>query len=371
MRIVYVLTSLGIGGAERQVLALAARMADRGHEIALLILRPRMGEEWPTTLPVSSLNMSKTPLSVCQGLRVGQRFLAEFHPQIVHGHGFHANMVARILKPAAREPVVLSTIHNVYEGGWHRMLAYRLTDSLSRRTTAVSQAAADRFILWKAIPEHKCVVVPNAFDPAEFAPQPGRGTPLRAQLCGPATPAFVWLASGRIADAKDYPNLLRAFARVHAARPEARLWIAGEGSDLLAQALRALAPELGVADSVSWLGLRRDLPALLDAADAFVQSSAWEGMPLSIGEAMCMEKPVVATNVGGTGELLGSAGVLVPAANPQMLAAAMLALMEKPAEARQELGRAARERIERDFNWNQRIVTWEKLYSEVLQNSVS
>ena len=374
MRIVYVLTSLGIGGAERQVLALAARMADRGHDVAILVLRPRTEKEWPTTLRVVSLNMSKTPFSVWRSFMAGRRFLADFRPEIIHGHGFHANLVARLLKLVFSGPVVLSTIHNVYEGGWYRMLAYRLTDGLSHNTTAVSHAAADRFIRCGAVPAHKCVVVPNSFDPAEFEPQPGQSALVRAQLCGlnsPVSHPFVWLAAGRIATAKDYPNLLRAFAMVRATRPDARLWIAGEGGHELTQALRALSSELGLTDSLSWLGLRRDLPALLDAADAFVQSSAWEGMPLAIGEAMCMEKPVVATNVGGVSELLGEDGMLVPPRYPQMLAEAMLGLMEKSAWVRQALGRAARQRIERNFNWEGRIVAWQALYVNALQKGNS
>ncbi len=109
-------------------------------------------------------------------------------------------------------------------------------------------------------------------------------------------------------------------------------------------AVQALAADLGVA-SVRWLGLRRDMPALLDAADGFVLASAWEGMPLAVGEAMAMEKPVVATDVGGVRELVGEAGVIVPAKSPESLAEAMLEMMRRTGEERRKLGLAARERI--------------------------
>jgi len=75
MRIVYVLTSLGMGGAERQVLAMAGRMAERGHAVALMVLRPRLKEEWPTTLDAVHLEMGRTPFSVLAGLARGRRFL--------------------------------------------------------------------------------------------------------------------------------------------------------------------------------------------------------------------------------------------------------------------------------------------------------
>jgi glycosyltransferase involved in cell wall biosynthesis len=363
MRIVYVLTSLGMGGAERQVVELAGRMAGRGHTVALLVLRPAVADQWPTALRVVHLGMRKRPGSVLAGLLRGRRFLKDFRPDLVHGHCFHANMAARLLKATLPGLPVLSTIHNVFEGGWPRMLAYRLTDGLASRTTAVCQAAADRFVDLKAVLRRKCMVMPNGIDAGEFFPRPERRKSGRERVS--VKMEFIWLAMGRIAKAKDYPNLLRAFRRVVEVRGDARLWVAGEGAGAEAEAVRALAAELGLEETVRWLGLRRDTPALLDAADGFVLGSAWEGMPLAVGEAMAMEKPVVATDVGGVRELVGEAGVLAPARNPEALAGAMLGMMERSAEDRQALGRAARERMVRNFSMEARADEWEALYGRI------
>ena len=100
MRIVYVLTSLGMGGAERQALAQAQRMAERGHAVAILVLRSRLSEEWPTKLDTLYLDMRKTPLSFLKGLGQARRFLLEFKPDLLHSHSFHANIAARLLKIA-------------------------------------------------------------------------------------------------------------------------------------------------------------------------------------------------------------------------------------------------------------------------------
>jgi glycosyltransferase involved in cell wall biosynthesis len=364
MRIVYVLTSLGMGGAERQVLALGERMSLRGHAVVLMILRPGLAEEWPTRLDVFHLDMRRTPLSVLRGIAQGRRFLREFRPDIVHSHGFHSNLIARIFPLFRAAPAAISTIHNVYEGGWPRMFAYRFTDPLSRLTTAVSTAAADRFVRLKAVPAQKCIVLSNGIDAQEFAPSPERRLRLRSQmnLCE----EFIWLAAGRIVPAKDYPNLLRAFAKVHSVIPATQLWIAGEAATAEAKPLRALSAELGLSNAVRWLGLRRDLPALLDAADGFVLGSAWEGMPLAVGEAMAMEKPVVATDVGGTRELVGEAGALVPAGDAAALAQAMLAIMNTSTEDRLTLGRTARLRIAKSFSIDAKADEWEALYQSVL-----
>jgi glycosyltransferase involved in cell wall biosynthesis len=387
MRIVYVLTSLGIGGAERQVLALGERMAQRGHTVVLLVLRPQLDEEWPTRLDVFHLNMRKTPLSVLQSMKRGRRFLREFRPDIVHSHGFHGNLIARLFRQYAASPQPISTIHNVYEGGWARMMTYRFTDRLSALTTAVSQAAAERFVRLNAVPARKCIVVSNGIDTSEFAADFERATRTRNEIG--VKDEFLWLAAGRIVPAKDYPNLIRAFAQVRSQQSSERfgdgsllsgresvcaepgkgalLWIAGEGPQDEIARLRSFASDLSLEDPVKFLGLRRDLPALLDAADGFVLGSAWEGMPLAVGEAMAMEKPVVATDVGGTRELIGEAGVLVPAKNANALAETMLRVMRMSPDDRAEMGRRARTRICQHFSLDAKADEWQALYSRVLR----
>ena len=372
MRIVYVLTSLGVGGAERQALAVADRMAHRGHEVALLILIPHIADECPTTLPTVHLNMRKMPVSFLAGLSHAHNFLCGFRPDLLHSHSFHANIVARLLKLLMPSTKTVSTVHNVYEGGRLRMLAYRLTDLLASRTTAVSQAAVDRFIRLKAISLKKSLVITNGTDIAEFTPTAERRTLTRAALA--AGDSFIWLAAGRHVPAKDFPNLLQAFKQVHASYPKTQLWIAGAFADAKLKRsedgklswVSLIITERGSLESVRLLGLRRDMPALFDAADAFVLSSAWEGMPLTVGEAMAMEKPVVATDAGGTRELIGDAGIIVAPKDSDALAKAMLGLMQQPVEFRQTLGQIARARISSRFSIDTKADEWEALYRAIL-----
>jgi glycosyltransferase involved in cell wall biosynthesis len=306
--------------------------------------------------------MHKTPVSLLAGLAKAHRFLRDFQPDLIHSHTYPANMMARVLKILHPATAVLSTVHNVYEGRWPRMLAYRLTDPLSCHTTAVSQAAADRFTRLKAVPIRKSSVLVIGIDTIEFAPSSERRAHMREEMS--VGDEFVWLAAGRIVPAKDYPNLLSAFALVHAVVPSACLWIAGEAVGASSTAVQALAADSGA--SVRWLGLRRDMPALLDAADGFVLGSAWEGMPQAVGEAMAMEKPVVATDVGGVRELMGETGFIVPAKSPEGLAEAMLAMMRRTDEERRRLGLAARERIVAHFSMDVRTDEWEALYRKTL-----
>ena len=372
MRIVTVLNSLGMGGAEKLALAVAERMAKRGHDVALLALMPRLREQWPTTLPVVYLDMRKNPASVSAGFRRGRHFLREFRPDLVHSHSFHANMLARLLMIGVPRAVVVSSVHNVYEGGWMRMLAYRLTDRWSARTVAISQAAAERFVRLKAIPERKCCVRVPGIDTQVFAPDAERRAATRDRMGRAATGAdssFVWLCAARIAPAKDYPNLLRAFAKVEQRCSDTRLWIAGGGSESAREELQSLANDLGVREKVLFLGLQRDMPALLDAADGFVLASAWEGLPQVIVEAMAMEKPVVATDVGGVRELLGDRSSPIPAKDPEALAAAMVRTMRRNRDEAALEGVAARERIQRQFSIDAAADAWEEIYKQGIGSS--
>lgn len=226
MRIVYLLTSLGMGRAERQVLVLAARMVQPGHRVAIFALGPRLSEEWPTAIDVIHLDMLRNPASVLAGLMRARLLLKDFQPDLIHSHSFHANMIARWLKFSTPAKVI-STVHNLYKGGWHRMIACRLIDFLSVRTTAVSTAAAERFVRLKAIPKRKSIVATNGIDTAEFAADTERRAQMRAAMS--AGKSLIWLSAGRIASAKDIPNLLRAFALVRATQPAAQLLTGGEG----------------------------------------------------------------------------------------------------------------------------------------------
>ena len=367
MRILYVLNSLAMGGTERQVIAIAERMAARGHAVALLVLLPREAGDCSTDLEVVHLELQKNPSSVIAGVRRGAGFARYFRPDVIHSHNFHGNMLARWMRLTNRGPRLISTIHNVYEGGSLRMLAYRLSDFLVTRVTAVSTAVAERYVRLGAVAKSKIRVVTNGVEATKFVPDTQRRTAVRQQM-GIAD-EFVWLSVGRITAAKDIPNLLQAFGRVWELAENTRLWIAGGPPPAVSResTYSALTTPHGATDRVAWLGLRRDIPALLDAADGFVLSSAWEGMPLALGEAMAMEKPVVATDVGGVRELVADTGVAVAARDSRALAAAMLDVMRRPPEQRRAMGSAARERIWEKFDVDVKADEWEAMYQSVVE----
>lgn len=363
MRIAYILNTLETGGAERQVLALAEQMRARGHAVKVLVLREPAAHHLCASLDAVYLRMRSEPFSAMAGFIRAIRDLREFRPDVLQGNQFHGNMLARLLHIAMPAVPVISTIHNVYEGPWHRMFAYRISDRLSGQNLFVCSAAAERFASLHACSPERSRVITNGIDLAKFTPDFARRLRVRAEMEVGAS--FVWLAACRIVPAKDIANLLRAFATVRSREPSVQLWIAGEGTASYVLELERLSRELGNEPAVRWLGLQSDVAALLDAADGFVLSSAWEGLPLALGEAMAMEKLFVATNVGGVRELAGTHGDLVPARDEAALADAMLATMQMSPTQMREAGFAARDRIASHFNLHAKSLEWERLYLEV------
>jgi glycosyltransferase involved in cell wall biosynthesis len=351
MRIAYMLTSLGIGGAEKQVIAIGERMEARGHDVALVILRSAETHECPTSFPIHRLGIDKSPAGIMSGLSRARRVLRSFKPDLLHSHTFPANMMARTLRSAGLAPLVLSTIHNIYEGAWHRTLAYRITDPFCTHTTAISHIVAEHFVRIKAVPRRKCSVILNGIDVDTFSP-PSLTDSLQSK-------PFIWLAAGRDVPAKDFDNLLAAFQKVRAAVPHAQLRIAGMPARHRTDMVDA---------GIQWLGISQNMPRTLAQCHAFVLSSAWEGLPLVLGEAMSMRKPFVATDVGGVSELAGSAGTIVSAKDPQALADAMLSTMRMPQTDLQDLGKASRQRIVQHFDINSKAGEWESLYSRILNH---
>jgi glycosyltransferase involved in cell wall biosynthesis len=297
------------------------------------------------------------------------RLIRVWRPEIVHSHMVHANILARIVRPLVRVPVLVCTAHTIDERGRKgsgrlREFLYRLTDPFCDLTTQVSQAGLERYIQVGAVPRHKIRYIPNGVDTERFKPNLKDRLKVRKEL---GVDGFAWLAVGRFDPPKDYPNMLQAFARVVRERSHTTLLIAGDGP--LRKAMESMALDLGISGYVRFLGIRRDVSQLMNAADAYVMSSSWEGMPMVLLEASATGLPIVATDVGGNREVVldGITGFLVPPRNPEALAEAMLRMMDLPEEKRREMGKAAHKHIEENFSLDRVVDMWEALYKELLE----
>jgi glycosyltransferase involved in cell wall biosynthesis len=369
MRIFLLSTSMGMGGADQQILILARAMRARGHQVRIVALAPLgpMGlEARAEGIPTESLELRRRLGDVPRLVRL-VRMVRDWRPDVLHSHMVHANLLARAVRPVVRMPPLVSTIHSIYDGGWLRMTAYRLTNGLVDRFTIISRLAAERYVGIGAVPARRLQIVPNAVDTERFRRLAQARTAVRKELG--AGDEFLWLAVGRFEEAKDYPTMIAAYARLAAARPGSRLLLVGKGS--LREEVEKAVQANGLEQRVRFLGVRRDVPELMSAADGYVLSSAWEGMPVVLLEAAAVELPVVATRVGGNAEVVehGTTGILVPPHDAAALAVGMEGIEALTPEARAAMGAAGRALVEQRYGTSRVMDMWERLYSEVAPGS--
>lgn len=373
LRLLEVITGLARGGAETQMVALALGLRARGWNVRVVsLLQPEafVEELEGAGIPVVSLGMRRGQPSPQAVLRLAALF-RRWRPHVVHSHMIHANLLARVARALAPVPVLISTAQNTLEVGRSfktersTHLAYRLTDFLADMTTQVAKEGYERFLRGGAARPDKLVYLPNGVDTHRFAPRPEVRQAKRQELG--LGEEFVWLAVGRLEEAKDYPTLLRAFARVGERHPQTRLLVVGAGS--LEEQVKRLASELGLGESVRFLGLRTDIPELMNAADAYVMSSAWEGMPMVLLEAHASGLPIVATDVGANRDVVrdGETGFLVPPKAPEVLAAAMERVMALGPGERGRMGSRGRDWVETHFALDRILDRWEELYLNLLK----
>ena len=363
MRVAYLMTEMGCGGAEMQVLALAREMRGRGHEVVVLALQDEPRALAPkfaqAGIPCHSFGLNRHR-NLVSALFRARRWAGDWRPDVLHSHMVHANIFARLLRLlAARVPVVVGTAHSINEGGFVRTLAYRLTDPLADITTNVSPDAVAAFIRKGACPASRIIHVANGLDLQQFRPDPQARARGRGEL--DLNGSYVFLAVGRLSPVKDYPTLIEGFCELRKTRQNACLLIAGDGPCRTNIETLIAASSLGA--SVRLLGLRSDIPDLMNAADCFVMSSIFEGAPMALIEAMSCGKEIVTTEFGSASSLLGNAGLVVPIGKPDLLAAAML----KVADRRRDVNVEARDRAQVLFSISTIVSTWESIYLAFLR----
>lgn len=294
-----------------------------------------------------------------------RKLIAERDIDIVHAHDYKTNLLTLLLGRASGVKP-LSTVH-----GWtghtlkERKLYYPADKKILGqfpRVIAVSSEIGRELVRNGAKPDRVTTVL-NGIDHHQFTRRRARQAAIRASFG--FRPADVVLgAVGRLEPQKRFDILLDTFARLHRRRPETRLMIVGDGS--LKAALDAQRAALGLQDSVMLLGHVADVVPVHHAFDLFVQSSEYEGTPNAVLEAMAMESPVVATDAGGTAELVehGVHGRIVPIHDGDRLYDAIEEALCQP-ERTCEMMQRARRRVEGELSFESRVRRVEDIYDEM------
>lgn len=352
MKLLYIITGLGLGGAEKVVSDLADQMVLRGHTVKIayltgeVLVRPK--SKAVEIIPLK-LNSAKDFFAASRRYR---KLIKQYQPDVVHAHMVHANIFARLNRLFCPIPKLICTAHSSNEGGKIRMLAYRYTNFLSNINTNVSNAAVASFIKQRAFNKNNLITVYNGIDLSRFKPISSQSES--------NSKIIACLAVGRLTPAKDYPNLLKAISLVIQTYPNIHLNIAGDGE--LREEITSLIAQLNLKEHVSLLGRRNDIPELMSAADFFILPSTYEGFGLVVAEAMACKTFVIATDCGGVKEIMGGYGLLVPPKNSEILANKIIEAIEMPKEMRLLNNKRALKHVQENFDLQKIILKWEEIY---------
>ena len=272
---------------------------------------------------------------------------------VVHTHNTYPHIYGSLAARLASVPLVINTRHGQRAGhGWKSRTQFRWASHLVNRIIAVSDDAAQLCIKADGVDRRKVIRIWNGIDIDDFT------------FAGPAT-SNTAISVARLSAEKDFPTLLRAVAIAIQDIPDLVLKLVGDGPERAR--LEGLAQELNLTQHVEFLGERQDVPALLTQAGFFVTASLTEGISLTLLEAMAVGLPVIATSVGGNSEIVQApqTGRLVSAGDPVGLAAAMVSMCRQP-ESWLQMGRAGRERVEKNFEVRRMVSDYEQLYRDLL-----
>jgi glycosyltransferase involved in cell wall biosynthesis len=333
--IALLLPSLSGGGAERVIVNIANGFAAQGHQIDLVLANthgPYLSLVGPR---VRLVDLGAKRVVTCLPALVS--YLKRERPHAVLSALNHTNIMAILARCFAAVPTrVFVSVHSTVSRAtqharrsrdkvmpWLMRLTYPFADGI----IAVSHGVADDFTRVTGIASRRIQVIYNPIVTPELHHQ--AMIPPRHPWFLPGAPPVI-LGVGRLCAAKDFPNLIRAFARVRQQR-DARLMILGEGE--LRPRLASLIDHFGLQQDVSLAGFVENPYAYMAHARVFALSSAWEGLPVALIEALALGTPVVATACeSGPHEILdgGKYGTLVPVDDDAALAQALLAQLNQP-----------------------------------------
>jgi glycosyltransferase involved in cell wall biosynthesis len=359
------------GGPEKTILHGAVRHDPHRFAVTVCYLRDRRDDVFSVDARARVLGLDYVEVAERHSFdpdiwRQLVRLARERRFDIIHGHDYKTNLFAWLLARRTRA-VALATSHGWTGQSWRERRVYYPADRQVlrrfRRVIAVSSHVRDD-LMAAGVDASRVTVLLNGIDPQAFRRHAATRERMRAQLGFPPGDEVIGTV-GRLERQKRFDLLIEAFAALRRNRPGLRLVIAGDGG--LRRELKRQAVRLDLGDDCRFLDHRLDIADLHNAFDVFVQSSEYEGTPNAVLEAMAMETPLVATDVGGTCELArpGVDGLIVPPGNVEALGSAIASVLDDPMPAMARV-LAARDRVEHDLSFAERTRRLEAIYDDLV-----
>ena len=373
VRVLELRSVCGTGGGPEKTVLLGAARADRARvQVTVCYLRNQDDAEFKVGERAAALGVDYVEVRERHSLdpRIWTQLrdlVRRRRIHIVHGHEYKTNLLALLL--AKVEGVIpLTTVHGWTGHSAMERYIYYPADKLLIRGFPIAVAVSGEIrteLLRRGCDPARVTVVLNGIDHRKFKRNAGCRDAARSSMH--LSPNDIVIGSvGRLEPQKRFDLLIEAFWQLRRTHQNIHLLIAGEGS--ARATLGAQIASRGLTDRVRLLGHRADIVDLHHAFDLFVQSSEYEGTPNVVLEAMALETPVIATDVGGTAELVrnGQDGIIVPPKSAEHLCLAIREALDHPA-ATQARCTSARRRVENELSFEARMDTVERIYERLAE----
>ncbi len=375
IRVAQFLNSTVRSGAEEVALELA-RGLDPARFRSYLVCPAELLEAFGSDIPADRVHAVALPLHSPFQLDPAKKLIQLFQQEkieVLHAHMIRAAAASVPLARFAGVPAIVQTCHGreAWRKSWWKRtyVIDRMIARMCDETIAVSEATKRYLIEEKRIPAHRIVVVRNGRGKGNFVQDPVHTQSLRREF-GIGDSDTVVSVFGRLEEQKGHRYFVAALPAILAQYPSLKGCFVGEG--VLREELTHLANLHNVANAIAFTGYRKDWAHLMDMSDIVVLPSLYEGMPLVAIEAAAFSKPMVATAVDGTTEVIvdRETGLMVPPRDAEGLASAVIELLSSEC-LRSALGTAAHRRADQMFSIETQIKTTEALYCRMLSSYAS
>jgi glycosyltransferase involved in cell wall biosynthesis len=381
VKVLHVITRLVVGGAQENTLATVKLMSKQRYE-TLLVTGPSEnepegsleGEAEEARVPLIKIpELVRNPHPVKDAVALWKLFylMKKTKFDIVHTHCSKAGILGRIAAKLAGVPIIVHTPHgHVFYGyfnasmSWLFIVVERFVGMFTDKIITLTDRGKEEHIYYRIAKPEKFTAIPSGIDLRILRTHPADGRKKREEL-GLRDEDFLIGTIARLAEIKGHKYLVAAIPEILREIPQAKLLLVGDGP--LKNELVRMCYDLNIIDKVLFLGIRKDVPALISIMDLFVLPSLNEGMGKVFLQVQAMGKAVIAADVGGVSEIVkhGENGLLVPPKDVRAIAQACIELFKDPARST-DMGVRGRQQVDNRFSVETMVETIEHLYEELI-----
>lgn len=363
MKILQVITGLGVGGAERVVCDLSDTLFNKGDDVKIIYLYGDAKLQPKEKIHIEKVDIRNPFFAIINLIKI----VRSYKPDIVHGHMFHANIIVRFLKLVFPKLTIINTAHSGNEGGMLRMYLYRSTNRLISLFTNVSKGAVDEFVKKGAVKRGEMIPLANGINISKFRYNNIFYKKIR-ELHQLEHDSFLIVSVGSLREAKGFDLAIKSAEFLKKNHKIKFKWLI-IGAGPLRGDLEELVNTSSLQDVVSFVGNKNNINEYYSASDLFVSTSRWEGFGLVIAEAIANELPVVSTETSGAKEIIFDKRYLCKIGDVKDLSSNVVNALSMTKLEREKYIKNNRNYVLDNYSIDKYCDNWRELYLKVTHDS--